>query len=72
MTVEIALLEWGDRSGGIRLLGRSTAPDLVELVRHHLVSELQSERPPRAVGPLLRVVDTGSDAGSEGDEPDAK
>ena len=40
MRHEVALLEWGDSTGGVRLLGRSTNPEIVATVRSHLVEQL--------------------------------
>ena len=45
MPFEVALLEWGDGRDGVRLLGRSSAPDLVETVRAHLVDRLSDDEP---------------------------
>ena len=54
MALEVALLERSDRSGAIRLLGRSSDPGLVEAVRDHLVDQLGECRPESASLRLIR------------------
>jgi len=53
MPMEVALLQWGTATGGVRLLGRSGDPDVVEVVRRHL-TELMNED--EDSGPGLRLV----------------
>lgn len=55
--MEVALLEWGGGAGGVRLLGRSTDPEIVAAVREHLASKLL----PTAAESInrLRVVRSG-------------
>lgn len=42
MTTEVALIE-SDRNRGVRLLGRTSAPEIIGLVREHLIDELDAE-----------------------------
>ena len=65
MQVEVALLEWAYERGGVRLLGRSSDPELVEAVREHLVQQLGSERQggPAALRLLRPVPEDGDDTG---------
>ena len=36
MVHEVALIEWSDATGGMRLLGRSRDPQVIAAVREHL------------------------------------
>lgn len=58
MGLEVALLEWGEGQGGVRLLGRSGDPELVDLVRQHLAERLApaASRAPTNRPPSLRPV----------------
>ncbi|MCH7869260.1 MAG: hypothetical protein IH881_16320 [Myxococcales bacterium] len=42
MTTEVALIE-SDQNQGVRLLGRTSAPEVIGLVRDHLINRLDSE-----------------------------
>ena len=42
MELEVALLSWS-KSEGVRCLGRARDPELVELVRSHLISNLSAD-----------------------------
>ena len=42
MTTQVALIE-SDLSRGVRLLGRTSAPEIIGLVREHLIDQLDSE-----------------------------
>ena len=71
MTMEVALLQWGDGNSGVRLLGRSTASELVDLVRQHLVEELETGLSEREARPSLHLVppcaEEGGELGGEGE-----
>jgi len=54
MRHEVALIEWREGDGGVRLLGRSTDARVVEYVRRQLRAALGREDEPP---PTLRVVD---------------
>ena len=54
MELEVALLEWNKGEQGVRLLGRSSDPGLVEAVRDHLVDQLGDCRPESASLRLIR------------------
>ena len=67
MPFEVALLEWGDGREGVRLLGRSSAPDLVETVRAHLVDRLSDDEPSESLKRRrLRLVPSPKDDGGKG------
>ena len=55
---EVALIEWGDgaEGGGLRLAGRSNDPQLVEMVRQHILRRLQPDEE-QGRQPRLRVID---------------
>ena len=55
MALEVALLEWGEESGGVRMLGRSTDPALVEVVREHLTRRLSPYTPGDSRVPIRLV-----------------
>ena len=59
MGFEVALLEWSDarRGEGVRLVGRSTAPELVQTVRARLLAEATQDLSERRE-PGLRLVST--------------
>lgn len=64
MALEVALLDWSD-TNGMRLLGRSRDPAVIETVRDHLAERLGAEpAPPRAP---LRVVTTPQRADPDGE-----
>ena len=66
MALEVALLEWHDESGGIRMLGRCRDRDVVEAVRARLAARLSSDGPPRrSTPPRLRPVPDENDAVEE-------
>ena len=70
MGLEVALIEREDVNGGLRLLGRSSDPDLIEAVREHLVHRLQTDGPsPVATLRLIRPKASGQPE-SEGPEDD--
>ena len=57
MALEVALLEWHDESGGLRMLGRCRDRDVVETVRARLAARLASDgRSGRSAPPRLRAV----------------
>ena len=60
VSLEVALLE--HEAGGVKLLGRSDDPDLIERVRAHLTRKLHRAAP-RPAEANLRLVE--SDDGSE-------
>ena len=61
MDFEIALLAWSERhdQDGVRCLGRTRDPHLVEAVREHLIQRLDATQPNH-----LRVI-RGANDGSE-------
>ena len=65
MTYEVTLLQWSNQDGGLRVLGRTRDAELVELVRGHLLGELEA-----GVGgprqPDLRPIEGGRQ--TEGEE----
>ena len=63
MELEVALLEWNKGEQGVRLLGRSNDPGLIEAVRDHLMDQLGDDRPRSAPLQLVRPEHSGqSDA----------
>jgi hypothetical protein len=64
MPFEVALLQWGDGTGGVRLLGRSADPGVVDAVRRHLLDQFNDGHEPARTE--LRVVRPPSDAQGEG------
>jgi hypothetical protein len=60
MRLEIALLEWTEPDG-VRIVGRSADPRMVEAVRRHLHERLDCRE--RDDGPDIHVVPTGDDDG---------
>lgn len=56
MPTEVALLEWGEDRGGVRLLGRSADPDVVNLVRRHLMGRLTEKAPTSESVTKLRLL----------------
>jgi len=53
MRHEIALIEWSDGDGGVRLLGRCADPRVVEIVQRHLVESIRGVES----RPILRALD---------------
>lgn len=64
MPLEVALLQWGDGRGGVRLLGRSTDPGVVDAVRRHLVDQFSDDH--EEARTELRLVRAPSDGQGEG------
>ena len=62
VSLEVALLEWNHEVGGVKFLGRSGDPELVERVRAHLTRKLHRAAP-RPAEANLRLVE--SDSGIE-------
>ena len=60
-TIEIGLFEYGPR--GLRLLGRSSDAELVDLVRDHLAQRLRAGTLPNEHAPLHVVEGDGGDTG---------
>ena len=56
-TIEIGLFEYGPR--GLRLLGRSSDAELVELVRDHFAQRLRAGTSPDVHAPLHAVEGDG-------------
>ena len=50
MTTEVALIE-SDQNQGVRLLGRTSTPEVIELVRDHLIGRLDSASEEKAAPP---------------------
>ena len=54
-TTEVALLQWSP-GGGVRLLGKSNDPEMVDTVRRHLVGRLDEAQPADGPTTQLRLV----------------
>ena len=67
MPMEVALLEWGTDRGGVRLLGRSGDPEMVDAVRRHLVNQLDEDLRPDDAAAQLRLVSPVDE--DEGEQP---
>ena len=52
MTTEVALIE-SDQNQGVRLLGRTSAPEVIGLVRDHLINRLDSESAEKPATPRV-------------------
>lgn len=52
MTTEVALIE-SDQNQGVRLLGRTSAPEVIGLVRDHLINRLDSESAEKPATPWV-------------------
>ena len=61
MTIEVALIQT-DPNWGVKILGRCRDPELVEVVREQLVTELNTQEIPSS--PLLRIVNPEPDRDS--------
>ncbi len=68
MGLEVALLEWREGRQGLRLLGRSADPGMVEAVREHLVEQLGDTGAPddRPKLRLIRPADNDEHGPSDG------
>ena len=69
--LDVALLEWPDgrERGGPRLIGRTSDPDLVQVVREYIASQRRSELARLEVdpeGPSLRAVPRPEPEGGAG------
>ncbi len=65
VALEVALLEWQNGGEGLRLLGRSSDPNLVEAVREHLLGRLGAESPSkRSKLHLLHPISAGASSDS--------
>jgi len=64
MGLEVALLE-SDPERGVQILGRTNKPDLVSLIRDHLIDRLDCNEPSRDPLGLRVVPGPGSEASAE-------
>ena len=65
MSLEVVLLESDEDEGGVRLLGRSSNPFVVDTVRRHLVGRLGSGVPLNPSLPLHAVLPPKEQDGDE-------
>ena len=65
--MEVAPLEWNDMEQGVRLVGRTSDPNLIRFVQQHLSRDLfgDAERPAECLYLVEPPSGTGQDGGDE-------